>query len=373
MFFYIGEHKDDLLTKVHDRLYLDKGWKYKEHLWYKGYSTECILENNLDKIVKGYTPNGIWCVIEYDGAYKIHHSSLRGFPLYKKEDQLTNLKYQNFSSIDKPINYIDNTATYEQVINDIFSALIVNCKNYSKFYTSDIDIWCTGGIDSLSIVAIYEYLKLPYKIYIARPRKYKSNLRDFEGSITEYNSALSEKLQNDYWGYEIASTFIKPKTIATGFYGDEFVCRGPYQLNYMANVLGKTILDLVQKEDYMYPYLQKSNIKQTFLLEGMEEVDAKTKVKTGLSLDYQIWHLNDTITFCPYYDERIIDSVLSLPAKEIVLKTLDATIQKDVIRKCSPELLVFLDKQKNTELGRINFITGMRKVKLKFCQKIQIV
>ena len=64
MFFFIGDNLPlTSLEKVENRLYLDKGWSNTDGIWYKGYSTDCKLADNLDNILQGYQPAGKWCVI----------------------------------------------------------------------------------------------------------------------------------------------------------------------------------------------------------------------------------------------------------------------------------------------------------------------
>lgn len=371
MFFYIGNHTQNLLTKVHDKLFLDDGWSTKDNLWYKGYSTDCVLHDNINNIVNGYMPNGIWCIIQYTGTgYMIYHPHMRGFPIYKNENDITNLQLDGFSLERCTLEYNNLYNEYTDVINNITSILIENCQKFYNNYKQPFEVWCTGGVDSLTLIGILEYAKLPYNIYIAKPKEFKGNIRDFEGSISEYISPLLSKMQNDRWGYEILSNFQNPKILTTGFYGDEFVCRGPYQLNYLANCNNSTILDLVKPSDYMYRYLKRTNAKENFKKITIDESLAKSKIKKSLGNDYQIWHLDNTITFCPYFDERIIDNVLSLPVDVILGKSLDATIQKDVLKNCFSDIIQLLDTHKNTELGRVNFFLKKELVNFKFCKEI---
>lgn len=376
MFFYIGEHQDNYLTKVHDRLYLDDGWNYVDNIWFKGYVLGSDLRNEIASIVKGATPKGIWCLIKFNGTdYDIYYPNPRGFPLYKQNNEITNLKLLNFIQENDHFSYYDDTLSYNDVVKRVKNALVENCKNH--YNNKKVYIHCTGGIDSLSIVSIFEYANIPYSIYFTSPRDLTTRTKDvrfWEGSVTEYESALIKKLRVDFWGYEILSNFKEPKILITGFYGDEYVCRGPYQLNLLANVFTKNILDVVTENDYMYSYLQKLNKKNNnFTIQPITEFQAKSKIKKELAMDHQIWHLDNTLTFCPYFDERIINDVLSMPADEIIKNSIDATLQKNIIEICYPNLLILLDDQKNSKSGRFNFINNKDKVNLNFCEEIIIL
>ena len=93
MLFYIGKTSPfNDLSKAADNLFLDKGWKSKDQIFFKGYSTECNLEQNLDKIInEDYTPAGKWSIIVEN---KIYHPKLRGYPIYQLSNgDLTNVVF----------------------------------------------------------------------------------------------------------------------------------------------------------------------------------------------------------------------------------------------------------------------------------------
>ena len=107
MFFFIGNEAPlQALHKVHDRLYLDDGWSSTvvsgEMVWFKGYSTDCTLSDDIATIVSyGHRPAGKWCVIVHEGnEYEVMYpSALRGFPIYEKDNSKTNLKLEGYSEI----------------------------------------------------------------------------------------------------------------------------------------------------------------------------------------------------------------------------------------------------------------------------------
>ena len=372
MFYYIGQHTS-LLNKIQEGLYLDSDWTHQGDVWYKGYSTDCKLSDSIDRILSGYNPQGIWCVIQSEGTnYCVYHPNIRCFPEYSDGLVRSNLVGTNITNIKKIKPTFYNTHTdVNKTVNAVKEYLVSNVVNFHKYNDSEMNIWCTGGIDSVSIIALYEYSKIPYNIYIAKPKKTCLSIRDFEGSVTTYTSELTKYLQTKHWGYEILSIFDKPITLATGFYGDEFTCRGPHQMKYIANSLGKTILESVNDTQYMFKYLHKSFKKNKVdLFQSIDETEAKEKIFTDMIEDYQIWHLNSVLTFCPYYDERIINEVLSLRADLLLEQTLNADLQKQVINQTVPEVNMLVDMFKNTIDGRVNFFKNIDKVNLSYCKQI---
>ena len=90
MFFYLGNNCE-LLNKQTENVFTDLGWKTINDVYYKGYCLDYSIDSNIGKILSGDKPQGIYCVIQNN---KIFHSEIRPFPLYRKGDELTNLKLE---------------------------------------------------------------------------------------------------------------------------------------------------------------------------------------------------------------------------------------------------------------------------------------
>ena len=176
MFFYIGKHCN-LLTQVNDNLHLDKGWSKKDNIYYKGYSCECSIGESIDDIVNGYKPNGIWIVINNKTVY---HSTLRGFPLYQKDKDFTNIpNLKNFDLVYDKINWSSNydELSLDEVTQKVFNILIENINGFIKFNNEKLKVLLTGGLDSTVVWALVqnladiEIVKTPHKT-----RTYNSDL-----------------------------------------------------------------------------------------------------------------------------------------------------------------------------------------------------
>jgi hypothetical protein len=356
MFFYIG-NECELLERVDTGLFLDKGWTKVNSVWYKGYSTECNLSENIDNILNGYKPKGIWCVISsINNTYKIYHPELRNFP----SDGITNL--HNVPASNNLLEFNDSVNSMDVVVDNIVSMLVNTCNGYTKYNLDELNIWCTGGLDSVLLLAICEKANIPYNLY-AHKSPYSL--------YVEYESDLTRHVKREFPNYTFTSLFTNNTILATGYGGDNFFCRHPEQINLLANSLGLSIHDMIKSEHYVYPYVRKSTLTMNSI--PLSENDLKTRLLNQILIWYSVWHLDNTITFTPYQDIDLFKMVLTLPIYELIDASFDGTIQKKAIEKCNPELLLLLDKQKNTSLGGKNLANNLERVKLTCCKKIFIV
>jgi hypothetical protein len=374
MFFYIGE-SCDLLTQSNPGLFLDKGWTHvvlnETHAWYKGYSTECVLGDNIEKILQGYKPNGIWAMVSYNGTYSLHIPVPGAFTLYKQNNNYTNLALDGYEVVpNKPVTVnISNSQTVDIVTDTIKNILIENCSNYQQ----PINIVCSGGMDSTSLIAICEYANIPYNIHVASLKDRFTSIRDSEGTVQDYESPLIDFCRKKYWAYEFVSIYKNPTSLTTGFYGDEFMCRNIWQMQMLANSLGTTLDQVLNENDYVYRHLSKPNFAS--LKHHNENISSETIKQIlidGIGRG-QVWHIDNTETFCPYYDFRITQAILSLEVHEILDQGKTLGIQKNIISRCCPDVLLLVDNYKNGKDERKNFFNNIGNVTLKSCKKILVL
>lgn len=355
MFFYIG-NECNLLEQVESGLFLDKGWTNNNSIWYKGYSTECNLSENLDRIVNGYKPKGIWCVI---ANHKIYQPELCNF----SHDGTTNL--YNTSTNIVPVDFVSSINTMDTVVDIVLSILTNNCQGYAKYNTDILNIWCTGGLDSVLLLAICEKANIPYNLYA-----HKSHT----AYHVEYETTLTKHVKNEFPNYQFMSLFTDRTVLGTGYDGDSYLCRHPAQINVLANCLGKTVHDVVKPEHYITSYLKRPMFSDMNNISWqINEEDAKSRILHGITQWLSVWHLDNTISFTPYRDMDLIKIVLTLPIEELLNASLDGIIQKKAIEKCNIDFLSLVDKQKNSWLGGKNLTDNLKRVKLGCCKKIFIV
>lgn len=362
MFFYLG-NECSLLNKQSEQLFTDLGWKQQDDVYYKGYCLDYNIDDNIDKIIKGDKPEGIYAVIQNE---KIFHSEVRPFPLFHKGNNYTNLKLEGYNEISNN-KYILNTTekTFDVVVKEIIEILI---KNLSKV---ELNIWCTGGIDSTMLIAIAEFAKIPYTIHVAKPRNRFDSIKDIEGTVEDYQSELLNFCRKNYWAYSFLSNF-NNKILTTGFYGDEYFCRSIWQIHMLANSFGKLGSEVSGSSNYISKHINKGKYKYLNVLDtniNIDNVKLSTLHTVGTS---HVWHFDNTITFCPLMDKRIIQNVWSLDPKTLLECAVDATIQKEIILRTMPDVTMLLDTYKNSMFGRRNFFDNIEKVKLPNCTTIVV-
>ena len=365
MFFYIG-NECELLNKVHDKLFLDNGWtqvSVDESLtWYKGYSTECRLENSIESILAGYKPKGIWCVISIvDNEYKVFYPNSYIFP-FNGNSNLHNT--DNKQDID--IDLFETTNSFDTVVTNIISLLSDTFIGYHRYNTDTLNIWCTGGLDSIMILALCEKTKPSYNLYVDKSH---SSLN------ADYNSVLTKHVAREFPNYAFMSRFSKKTVLGTGYGGDSSFCRHPEQIKLLANSLGLSVFDIAKPTHYVYPFLKRiitdDTVNGNLIHETEEEI--KRRIFHGINQWFYVWHLDNTFTFNPFIDLDLAKMVLTLSINELLDASLDGSIQKEAIRKCDPTLMCLLDDQKNTLSSGKNLINNLDRVNLSCCEKIFIV
>jgi hypothetical protein len=364
MFFYLGENCR-LLDKQSEHVFTDLGWSKIDDVYYKGYCLDYDIHTNIEKIIQGDKPQGIYCVVKNNQLY---HSSIRPFPLYQQGSTFTNLKLENYVELE---NNKYKLPTSEKSFDTVVKELIdIIAGNLSKF---ELNIWCTGGIDSTMLIAIAEFAKLNYTIHIAKPDSISTDIKTREGTVESYQSELLDFCRTNYWAYELLSVF-QNKIITTGFYGDNFFCRTVWQIKMLLSALGLSLHETVKPNHYIFKYMLR-NIRRAPHLQFQDinfNIDNVKSETIALCSSPQVWHFDKTITFCPLFDERIANSVWSLDIKTLLDSALDATIQREIILNTKPDVLLLLDKHKNDQAGRKNFFSNIEKVKLPHCTNIVV-
>ena len=365
MFFYIGS-KCDQLTEVNEGLFLDDGWEHTQKtdckIWFKGYSTECRIENSTYSIINGYKPKGIWCVISLvNGEYKVYHADFCTFPFNGHTNLYSDNKFLNATA-----NLIEDINSMEVVVNHIISILIETCVGYHTYNTDTLNIWCTGGLDSVLLLAVCERANIPYNLYVDKSHSSIS---------AEYNSTLTKHIIAEFANYAFMSRFTDKTVLGTGYGGDSTFCRHPEQIKILTNSLGLSVRDVVKPNHYIYPFLKRLSFDDTVnkMLTYETEEEIKKRILYGITQWFTVWHLDNTITFNPLMDIDLAKIVLTLPIQELIDASLDGLIQKEAIKKCKPELMCLLDTQKNTALSGKNLSNNLDRVNLSCSKKIFIV
>lgn len=280
MFFYIGTSCPiKSMKQAEPHLFLDDGWNCKSGIWYKGYSTECILEDAVYDIVNGYQPAGKWCVI-CNG--EIYHPVLRGFPVFSNETTLTNLKIDGLDwhiytclmpPSSAPQLSLDEAA---MMIGDVLRENVENFYRYNS--PTDMTVLASAGLDTTTVWAILDSFTQDYKVSIYLPAENDKTVLSYLGTRRDYHSDLLDKVSEDYWGYSHACFYKEPNWNITGYYAETYQYRDGEAINAIANYHGKTVDTLAEEHEYLHWFLKRPNIVEKYRdsrLEFSNEVQLK--------------------------------------------------------------------------------------------------
>lgn len=377
MFFYIGDHSPlQSLTKVEPNLYLDKGWSNQESIWYKGYSTDCKISEKLQDILQGYQPAGKYCVISNN---KVYHPALRGFPLFKLNNSLTNLKLDGYDILHDAVfsTVNNNTISLAEASIIIGNILLENTQHFFKFNDIEkINVLYSGGLDTLTSWAVLDNVTKNYTLDVYVPKEADKVLSFYYkiGRIREYTSDLIEKISKDYWGYNISSCYINTNWYLTGYYAEVIQLRDAEAITALANYKNKWIDELAKPHEYLYWFLKRPILDKykKNMLTFNNDLDLKKYLYNTIFFDYQMWHFDNNLTFNPFFDIRITDVMMQLSIDDIIINAMNGTIQKNIVERFNPQLLSILSDYKNEKSVFGNFRKNFDSIKLDPSVKINI-
>ena len=356
MFFYIGDNCPiKSLKQVEPRLFLDDGWNQVNGSWYKGYSTDCVLAEHIDDIIRNdnHRIDGKWCVIHNN---QIYHPLLRGFPLYQKGDSKTNLKLSGYDIVTYECpsapKFSDRISLEDaaKLIGDILVENTSNLYKYNKI--DDITVLVSAGLDTLTAWAVVDQVTKDYTVSIHLPSETDNTLRSFVGTERDYESDLMDKVGEDYWGYNHACFYKQHNWNITGYYAETLTYRDGEAINAIANHHGKKIDELANENDYLYWFLKRPNIVEKYrdsMLEFSNDAELKRFLWSTIWYDHQMWHLDNNMMFSPFADIRIPCVMDCLKVSDIALNSVTGAIQRKIIERFKPELLAILSDYKNAK------------------------
>ena len=360
MFFYLGTNCPiQALTEVQPGIFLDKGWKEKYGIWYKGYSTDCRLEDSLLGIVDGYKPNGKWCAI-YQG--QIFHPDLRGFPMFSNGNDYTSVKIDGF----EPCMYehrqsmkIGSSLTLDEASTLIGDILLENTVNFCRYNDiATLTSSCSVGLDTLTCWSILQQIpSLDFSVLTHIQTADDTTVHAAVGTVREYDSDLINKTDIDYWGYAHASWRTELNWHVGGYYAETFQYRDGEAINALANYQGKCIDELATDNDYLYWFLKRPSLaryKQSMLTFD-DEQHLKQYLFDTIFYDHQMWHLDNNIVFSPFFDIRIPQVMSRLSVEDLTANCVNGLTQRNIINRFCPALLPLLSDYKNEKDVWANF------------------
>ena len=378
MFFYIGESSPiQALRKVSERLYLDEGWNQIDNIWYKGYSTDCILSEQLSDIIKGYQPAGKWCVIHNENIY---HPVFRGFPLYRTEDNsLTNLKFDNSSDVyyDEPIiPVVEKNISLDEAAVIIGDILLENTINFYKYNNiTEMNVLYSAGLDTLTAWSVLDSYTKNYTLNVHVSNRNDNTFYKRLGRVREYENDLTQKISSEHWGYDISSFYKETNWYLTGYYAETIQLRDGEAINALANYQGKRIHELAKEDEYLYWFLKRPTIVEKYknsMKKYVDEMELKKFLFTTIHYDHQMWHVDNNMTFNPFFDYRITNTMVQLSVEDITKNCTTGLIQRKIVERFNPNLILLLADYKNEKNIWGNFKKNWPNIKLDPLVKVNL-
>jgi len=144
-----------------------------------------------------------------------------------------------------------------------------------------------------------------------------------------------------------------PTVLVTGSCGDEYFMRGPHTAAQCLKYHGYNLLEATKESDYMYKFFNRKSCTDA-IHDGMNSIkpnqsmeDVYTEILNRNKNDYQHWHLDNTITFTPFKNTAIIETILQSSVNQLLSNARNGIIQKKLIEKKDRNKLEFKSKWKN--------------------------
>lgn len=394
MFFLLGNTCSNLQKRFQFtngvNLFLDEGWTHTEvknkSVFYKGYCLDYNIDSDIKSIIEDDNPvEGLFCVIMFNhdtDMVTFKYSAMRGFPVNHTDDCITNLPLENSHRLPTPIRIVmdkgvvrrldEHTPFVPYVSDKIVDGFITPAvaasiigdilyDNVCRFVDNNpvkLNFSFSGGIDTLTIWSVLSRVTTNYTVDLDKIVRMGDG-RETHPFKQEYVTDLHKEIKKHHWGYRQIECSEDAKYFITGFWGDEIMFRNPAHINYLANVTGTTAEQLAKDNphSYMSNYLLKEkNHKIVSKREVYNAEMAKNKVMDEVTNDPQMWHINNNIYFSPFFDFRILEVMWNLSLEDILDQSLNATIQKHIVKSFRTEMLPFLDSFKNDSASSyVNF------------------
>lgn len=330
-------------------LHLDQGWQRHKDIFYKGYSIPIALQEKVENQDFSET-TGCYTILDFsNGKCAYYTDNSRGFPLYynngtisnQKRNQLTpvwfdselkslNDSWQFVKRQDRIFEYnqFNKTISKQQLVDIVCKILIDHAENLN----TNLPLFCSNspGVDSNMVRSAFDYCNKSYTLV--------------EKNDRHAFSALG-------WGYEQIYVTEQPHVQLTGFCGDELLLRNPMYCQWLLDPHNIELTNEFDKLDYSY-------MKGFFNARYRDKIiNRKEKFRTKKSAfdhtinvainDFQMWHIDNTITLAPLRNCIIAENALYADADTILDQVIHAGVSKDIIKRLNPSLLSNISKHKN--------------------------
>ena len=368
MFFSIAPTKKENYSNFYQLgpfvISTDAGWHQQDNYLYKGYADNFKLQDDLDHAMD----TGNYTILKYDSGtdiLAIQNSLYRSYPLYIKEQEITNFipggetvwadtcitvdsKFDVTKTRFDTIGDInEEPLTFDQALDIVDELLINKTQNFLQNNQLPIRAFTSAGIDSTLVLS---YLS-----------KYTSNyelVKYFHFDYDKFWLLNSSTIQSTYWGYKQMHHWNSPSVLTSGAPGDEFMLRSPTTLNWIVRNNNTTMAQLLTDHP--------SVLHQAYFIKHSKTFDTEFTPTTNRDLVYQIcnnvvndwqhWHLGNTLTWTPLRDLNIIKTMLRVPYSEMLGQMLNSDFSLALIKRNNPELTKIISDQKNSGNSLSNLV-----------------
>jgi hypothetical protein len=388
MFFHVSKtaqtnFKHNYQTD-HFVINLDDGWEqvqdYRGNLvWYKGYLDNADLSHFAVRISEEtlLTHSGNFCIIKVtDSGLLIRTDNLRSFPIWYDYDLgLTNLREigklqytdgivgltNNLELIHAafdPIGPIDDSpVSIDQVVDQIDLILKSKVQQFIEYNRLPLRVFLSGGVDT---ALLFSYIKNYTDDYHIVTNGYIEH---------DYFYLKNHGYLSKFWAYNQIHYWAENCVLASGAPGDEFTARNPVTVDQLLQAHGSSFVKVMSEERFKnslnYDFFKRSYVGKISNTPAQSATLAKA-IKQCCEYnanDWQHWHLGKTLTWTPFRDMNIFKLVARLPLEDLKHQLMDSSIQIELIRRNSPELLSVLSSQKNAVNYMENVVGYLQKIK----------
>ena len=385
MFFSISTEKFDDRFFEHIKVFdyyisLDSGWHHatvnNTEVFYKGYcDTESMLDI-VDEFVNDPVPRyrgNFGIIIVQNNRLTVTHDISRAFPLnIDNLGFLTNLtmlnsrepvwadRYVVYNGTEIEYEFFDPCAGLNYSFDEKLS--LQSCASEIKrildekvqyLHTTDlpINLYLSGGLDT---TLLYAYAK-----YHLDAENIEYNILNYEHY--HYNKFLQKNhsnLKKEFAVYGFVHSFRDPCVLFSGAPGDESMFRGPHAASLWCAFKNIDLLQELKFGDYYHKKHFLTAETQNFINSNYNVRDQIQQQYPTYELlcrqlinifvnDHQMWHLNETITWTPFKDPRILELVLRLNDDDLLMQILDGKLSKALVTMYDPVGLRILSDYKN--------------------------
>jgi asparagine synthetase B (glutamine-hydrolysing) len=384
MFFSISTEKFDNRFFVHHKISnyyiaLDAGWQQVningKEIFYKGYcdaqDMNAVAADFAVDSTPRYTGNFGIIVVDKD-SLTLSHDIPRSFPLNVDHNGfLTNLTTKNSVQpiwadrcviynqknikILKVNNFNDLDLNFDEILTldecaDRIKKIIDDKLDFVKHSSVNKRIFLTGGVDTTLLYAIAQS-KL-------------ENVEVVNYEHLDYNKFLLKNynhLKKEYAIYRQLQCWREQSMLFSGAPGDEFFLRGPFMSGLWCSWNNFNLIELLDSNHDCYhrKFYLRDNVKSVIDDHYNNQQNLKSTYRSYRELclhilnncanDHQVWHLNNTLTWTPFKDLKILATVLKLNKADLLEQIIDATLSKRVISLYDADSLNLMDQYKNED------------------------